>query len=78
MDSTHSSIPFDPDFDAEKDNQTAKQQSQTQISGSIEGFGEPSYEPPGTSPVLTFYLGLACSVLLFGLAGVIWMLIVLS
>lgn len=70
MDTPHSSVPFDPDFDADTDGQTAEHHSQRPQLASIESSG--------TSPVLTFYLGLACSVLVFGLVGIVWMLVLLS
>lgn len=63
MDKVHPSIPsvpFDPDFDARSD----------QASGQVSN-------PKGLSgmhPLMAFYTGLACSVLVFGLVGIILLL----
>lgn len=70
MDQTKNQIPFDPDFDAGSSHTSTASNLPTQ-----------SALPPdfsGANPVMTFYAGLACSVVIFGLAGIIFLLTLIN
>ncbi|MEK7540226.1 MAG: hypothetical protein AAB558_03190 [Patescibacteria group bacterium] len=69
MDQTHTSLPFDPDFDTDSSQAHGAQTTPTQTT-------QPKLksELAGIHPLMAFYAGLACSVLVFGLAGIIFLL----
>lgn len=71
-------IPFDPDFDPHPGDHSPEKQAPKREGELPSGIPQPSSWLDNAHPLLTFYAGLACSVLVFGLAGIIWLVLLMT